>query len=185
MIKTFKELQQVLKYEKKLYPNKLYDYLTSNQRVYNWRFVRALRWTEYFHNASSCILFKFLYILMARKKTRLGVKIGVEIDINTFNKGLLIHHSGNIVVGSGASIGENCQLHGDNCIGNKGKSGENPVPIIGNNVDVGVGAKIIGDVTIADNVRIGANAVVTHSFLKPGCTIAGVPAIVIRLEEMK
>ena len=49
-------------------------------------------------------------------------------------------------------------------------------PIIGNNVEVGFGAVIIGKVKIADGIKIGANSVVTNSFLEPNITIAGVPA---------
>ena len=49
-------------------------------------------------------------------------------------------------------------------------------PIIGNNVEVGFGAVIIGKVKIADGIKIGANSVVTKSFLEPNIKIAGVPA---------
>ena len=49
-------------------------------------------------------------------------------------------------------------------------------PVIGNNVDIGVGAKIIGDITIADDVKIGAGAVVTKSCLEKGATLVGIPA---------
>ena len=49
-------------------------------------------------------------------------------------------------------------------------------PIIGNNVEVGFGAVIIGKVKIADGIKIGANSVVANSFLEPNITIAGVPA---------
>ena len=48
-------------------------------------------------------------------------------------------------------------MHGDNCIGNNGKDDE--CPIIGSHVDIGVGAKILGGVHIADNCTIGAGAV--------------------------
>uniref|UniRef100_UPI00359C9CF4 hypothetical protein n=1 Tax=Bifidobacterium longum TaxID=216816 RepID=UPI00359C9CF4 len=176
MITSFYELKKTLQYEKKLYPNKLYDYLTSNQRVYNWRFIRALRWAEYFHNTSTSPLFRILYLIAVRKKSRIGVKIGVEIDINTFDKGLLIHHNGSIVISNGARIGKNCQLHGDNCIGNKGQSHDGACATIGDNVDIGVGAKVIGPVKIADDIKIGANAVVVDSFTTPGITLVGVPA---------
>ncbi len=47
---------------------------------------------------------------------------------------------------------------------------------IGNNVYIGPGARIFGDIEIADGIAIGANAVVNRSFLEPGITIAGVPA---------
>jgi serine O-acetyltransferase len=49
-------------------------------------------------------------------------------------------------------------------------------PKIGNNVFIGPGAKIFGDIEIADNVAIGVNSVVNKSFLEPGITIAGIPA---------
>ncbi len=85
-----------------------------------------------------------------------------------------IHHSGNIVVNGKSRIGKNCQLHGSNCIGNDGKTLD--APVIGNNVEVGVGAKIIGGIRIADNIKIGAGAIVVTSFTEPGITIGGVPA---------
>lgn len=49
-------------------------------------------------------------------------------------------------------------------------------PTIGNNVEIGFGAVIIGKIKIADGIKIGANSVVTKSFLEPNITIAGVPA---------
>lgn len=49
-------------------------------------------------------------------------------------------------------------------------------PQIGNNVEIGVGAKVIGNITIADNIKIGANAVVTKSFDEEGITLVGIPA---------
>ena len=86
----------------------------------------------------------------------------------------IIHHTGNIVVNGFARIGEMCQLHGDNCIGNNGIT--LAAPRIGNRVDIGVGAKIIGNIEIADDIVIGAGAVVNKSFKEPGITIGGVPA---------
>ena len=95
--------------------------------------------------------------------------IGVEIPENVFDEGLIIHHNGNIVVNGSAKVGKNCQLHGDNCIGNVGKENRN-------NVEIGVGAKVIGGITLADNIKIGANAVVTQSFYEDGITLVGIPA---------
>ena len=53
------------------------------------------------------------------------------------------------------------------------------VPTIGDNVFVGPGVKIYGNITIADNIAIAAGSVVTHSFTTPNVTIGGVPAKVI------
>ena len=69
---------------------------------------------------------------------------------------------------------KNCKLHGNNCIGNKGNSNETPV--IGDNADLGFGSVVIGNVRIANNVTVGANAVVTKSFDEDGSVIVGVPA---------
>lgn len=87
---------------------------------------------------------------------------------------MIIFHTGNIVVNGYSRIGKNCKLHGDNCIGNNGIS--EATPRIGDRVDIGVGAKIIGDIEIADDIVVGAGAVVNRSFLTPGIVIAGIPA---------
>ena len=177
MITTYKELRETLKYEKPLYPNSFFDYLTNNQRVYNWKLIKLLRYTEYCrNNMGHNVLFRILYVYFRRKKNTLGVKIGVEIDAGTFDKGVIIHHNGNIVVNSNAKIGKNCQLHGDNCIGNLGGDSGAACPVIGDNVDIGVGAKILGSITIGNNIKIGANAVVTKSFLEDNITLVGIPA---------
>lgn len=74
MIENLKELKSILRYEKTLYPNHLYDYLTLNQRVYNWRFVRALRWAELFHSKMKSTknpFYGLLYLAVCRKKIEL------------------------------------------------------------------------------------------------------------------
>ena len=74
-----------------------------------------------------------------------------------------------------AKIGKNCKLHGSNCIGNKGPDSLG-CPTIGDNVRIGVGAKIIGEIKIADNITVAAGAVVVDSFEEEAITIGGVPA---------
>ena len=59
------------------------------------------------------------------------------------------------------------------------KVGANKAPQIGNNVDIGCGAVIIGDIKIGNNVLIGANSVVTKD-VEENCTVVGVPAKVIK-----
>lgn len=85
------------------------------------------------------ILKIFLYGL---KANRISSKYNLEL-YGKFGKNLRIWH-GNIIINSDAIIGDNVQLHGNNCIGeNNGKS-----PEIGNNVDIGFGATIIGGIKI-------------------------------------
>ena len=101
--------------------------------------------------------------------------MGFLIPPNVFGPGLSIPHYGTLLVNSGVQIGANCRIH--NLVGIATKAGSLKKPAkIGNNVYIGVGVVIIGDVEIADNIVIGANAVVNKSFLEPGITIAGVPA---------
>ena len=115
-----------------------------------------------------------MYPICRHRRNRLGLKLGIEMVEGSFAPGLIIHHSGNIVVNGWARIGKDCQLHGDNCIGNNGKSLK--APRLGNRIDIGVGAKSIGDIELADDIVIGAGAVVNKSFLTPGITIGGIPA---------
>jgi len=77
-----------------------------------------------------------------------------------------VWHPHSIFVNPHVTIGDNCILAGNNCIGNK-KAG---YPRIGNNVFIGVGAVIIGDIDIGDNVIVGANATVTKS-VPDNCTV--------------
>lgn len=178
MINTLNDLYKCLKYEKTLYPNSIIDILTNDQRTYNWKFIKNLRKCEFhYNNRKKSFFHKIMYLWYRRRKNILGSHIGVEIWENTFDIGLVIHHNGNIVVNRDCKVGKNCELHGDNCLGNAGY-GRN-CPIIGDNVNIGVGAKIIGKIKIADNVKIGANAVVVDSINKSNCTVVGVPAKIV------
>ncbi len=181
MIKCKKELKVCLENEKSLYLSKSYkgrleQILTCDAQLLIYRFIKYLRKTEYHHNQSR-FYNKILYIYYRRKKNKLGVKLGIEIWDNTFDEGLMIFHAGNIVVNGMSKIGKNCKLHGNNCIGNNGKTLE--APIIGDNVRLGFGAKVIGGITLADNITVGAGAVVVNSFTEQGITLVGVPAHIV------
>ncbi|MDM8125530.1 serine O-acetyltransferase [Mediterraneibacter glycyrrhizinilyticus] len=149
------------------------DILLLEHSYYIGRYLHLLRLDEYFTNRKS-ILHQVVKVVIRRRRNRLAVKLGFTISPNCFGKGLLIWHYGNIVVNGDAKVGENCILHGDNCIGNNGS--DTKAPIIGDNVDIGVGAKIIGDIYIADNCKIGAGAVVVKSCYHQGATLVGIPA---------
>lgn len=143
------------------------------------KFLVYLRKQEYYINTADGNKLKgLLNLFYERKKNALGEKLGIEIGPNCFGKGLNVYHAGSIVVNPAVRAGSGCSLHGANCIGNNGITSD--VPVLGCNVDIGYGAVIIGKVVIADNIKIGANAVVNRSFTEPGCTIAGVPARVVK-----
>ena len=93
-----------------------------------------------------------------------------------FGPGLVVLHSIGIVINSSVRAGSNLVLeHGVTIGAEKDRS-----PILGDNIYIGAGAKIIGAVRIGSNVKIGANAVVTHD-IPDNATAVGIPARVIRL----
>ncbi len=75
-----------------------------------------------------------------------------------------------IVISGNASIGENCTIFHQVTIGVDEITDPGAAPVIGNNVIIGAGAKIIGGITIGDHVKIGANAVVTKD-VPDGATV--------------
>ena len=166
-------MNEVLKYEKTLYfkdkKHYIQSWLTQDHNYLIWKYICYLRNEEATKNKA----LKYWY---RRRKNILGTKLGFLIYEGSCGKGLKIWHYGNVIINGFSKIGENCTLHGQNCIGNKGTADASAAPVIGNNVDIGVGASIIGDIFIADDVKIGAGAVVTKSCYKKGATLVGIPA---------
>ncbi|OGI08702.1 MAG: hypothetical protein A2Y40_05365 [Candidatus Margulisbacteria bacterium GWF2_35_9] len=100
---------------------------------------------------------------------------GIDIHWNAeIDGGCRILHGVGLVVSKKTKIGKNCTLYHGVTIGVK-EEWQFGEPIIGNNVKIYTGAKIIGEVVIGDNVMIGANAVVTEN-CEANSIYAGVPA---------
>ncbi|MGN9056324.1 serine O-acetyltransferase [Bariatricus sp. HCP28S3_A7] len=136
-----------------------------------WKYQIVLRKCEYYQNCSKNILAKLWY---KYRLHQLGVKYGLYIPVNVFDKGLSIAHYGTVTINPAARVGENCRIHEGVNIG--ATDGQTKAARIGKNCFIGSGAKIIGDITIADDVAIGAGAVVIKSITEPGTTWGGVPA---------
>lgn len=108
-----------------------------------------------------------------------SVVCGFEIPINVFGKGLSIAHKGTIVVNGCVKVGENCRLH--TCVNIGTAPGAcSLAPIIGNNVYIGPGAKLWGEIKIGNNIIIGANACVGKDFIMDNVCIVGSPARVVK-----
>jgi len=179
-ITTRKELKEILAIEKSIYcPTNLKAKIFDKYTDYNYnaifKYIKLLRKTEYYRTKKEkAKIWNIMYMPLLRKKNRYGYKLGFEIGENVFEPGVCIFHTGSIIVNGESRVGRNCKLHGHNCIGNKGSV--NKAPQIGDNVDIGVGACILGDIKIANDIVVAAGAVVVDSFLEEGITIGGIPA---------
>ncbi|MDD2898194.1 MAG: serine O-acetyltransferase [Desulfuromonadaceae bacterium] len=98
-----------------------------------------------------------------------GISIPAACKIGN---GFRIHHFGGIIFHPTVELGDNCTLYQGVTIGDRGGNGR--AATIGNNVLIGAGAKVIGEITIGDNCVIGANAVVTKN-MPAGTTALGAP----------
>lgn len=139
-----------------------------------WLFQRLLRKMEYYENCKRSTIDRYLRLLLRYRFHDLSVRLGFTIPTNVFGPGLCIRHRGTIVVHKNARVGENCKIH--QCVTIGQGVGAPKAPQIGNNVFIAPGAVLLGDITIADGIAVGANAVVLESFLEPGITIGGIPA---------
>ena len=110
---------------------------------------------------------------------------GVEIHPGAvIGKNLFIDHGIGVVVGETAIIGDNVLLYQGATLGGTGKETGKRHPTIGNNVVIGAGAKVLGNIIVADNAYIGANAVVIKD-VPPNSTVVGIPARITKQEGRK
>lgn len=112
------------------------------------------------------VLFKLVQIVT-------GIELPCEVSIG---RNFVIDHHGGIVISGYTRFGDYCRIRNGVCVG-LSRVDDPCAPVIGNGVDIGAGAKLLGRITIGDSVAIGANAVVVRDV--PSNSIAvGVPAVV-------
>ncbi len=121
--------------------------------------------------------------LLARLiSNRMRNKYGIEIHSNAvIGPGLIISHGVGVVIGSSVCIGKSCTIFQGVTVGvaRPFANQEQHSPVIGNNVTLGAGAKILGAINVGDGSVIGANAVVIGD-VPEYCVVAGVPARILR-----
>jgi len=141
------------------------------------RYTVLLRLYSYARGAGWCRLGprQAIVLLLHHYSIRYGIEISRDVAIGS---GFYIGHFGGIVVNQSARIGRNCNLSQGVTIGQANRGANAGCPIIGDNVYIGPGAKLVGRVQIGDNAAIGANAVVVKD-VPPGVSVGGVPAQVI------
>jgi serine O-acetyltransferase len=108
---------------------------------------------------------------------------GIELPYSaTVGRRVVIEHQGGIVVHGNSVIGDECRLRQGVTIGARDVATRHRAPVLERGVDVGAGAKILGDITVGEQAQVGANAVVLQDV--PAQSLAvGVPARVITKEE--
>ncbi len=154
------------------------DWGRERKQPFAWQPSRALLAAirDYQRHLESRNPLSFLLKKWAVLRHRLwSVLTGADIPINSsIGGGLLLPHPNGVVIHPDARIGPNCLVFQQVTIGTRGRPG---APRIGGHVDIGAGAKILGDVTIGDHALIGANAVVLTD-VPAHCMAVGVPAVV-------
>lgn len=144
------------------------------------RFQLRLRKIEYLNNVKKNNPFCRVWLVVLEIiNHRLATRLGLSIPKNVFGPGLCIVHYGTIVVSPLAKVGAWCRIHPSTSIGEY-----NGAPTLGDYVYVGPGSKLFGNITIGNNVAIGANSVVNKSH-GDNVTIGGIPAAVLNDKGVK
>jgi serine O-acetyltransferase len=110
---------------------------------------------------------------------------GIEIHPGaTIGKGVFIDHGMGVVIGETAIVGDNCLIYQEVTLGGTGKESGKRHPTLGENVVVGTGAKVLGNIHIGNNVRIGAGSVVLRD-VPSDCTVVGIPGRIVYRSGVK
>ncbi len=117
--------------------------------------------------------------LFRRCRNRYGIELPYSVRLG---RRVVIEHQGAIVIHGSCVIGDDCILRQGVTLGNRHLDRPLEAPILGQRVNVGAGAKILGLVRIGDDAVIGANAVVLDD-VPPGTTVVGVPARPLAVPE--
>ncbi len=130
-----------------------------------WRMGIRNKWLR----APLSVLYRMLY---RRARNIYGIELPYSAQVG---QNVIFEHQGGIVIHGNSVIGDGCILRQGVTLGNRRLDAPFDAPVLGNNVNVGAGAKILGGVRIGDNATIGANAVVLADV--PADHIAiGIPA---------
>lgn len=174
-----KKLHEEIRNDKKIYlPSKIskriYYVITNNINNKIYKTIKWCRIKRYYEQKNKKnIINLFLYVFSSFIFNRLSLKYNIELP-EKFGSNLKIYHL-NIVINRNSIIGNDVKLHGNNCIGAKDSKINSECPIIGNNVDIGYGATIIGNIKVGDNSVIGAGSLVLKD-VPANSVVAGNPA---------
>lgn len=146
------------------------------------KYMFYFRLCRYLKTRRPRVVFWPLYRIAMRVFTHYKYKFGCLIPHTTsVGRGLYLGHIRDIVINERAVIGDNCNISQGVTIGQANRGRRKGTPVIGRNVYIGPGAKIVGAVRVGDHVAIGANCVVTDD-VPDHAVVVGVPGRVISFE---
>ncbi|MCG8527286.1 MAG: hypothetical protein MI748_12955 [Opitutales bacterium] len=156
--------------------------ISSDLQTYDGNFLAQGFWAlsvcrlgQWRYDISIPLVRKFFSVCYKLSYKVVQVLTGIELPAEaTVGKGTRIDHFGNIIISGYAKIGDECVIRQGVTIGLKNEA-EPCAPVIGNRVNIGAGAKILGNIHIGDDVEIGANAVVIQD-IPEHCIAVGIPA---------
>lgn len=167
--------------EKKRINFKFFFFLVFTQEIWAIVVYRFGSWCGKFEFPILSFILKISYFFLNKF---VEITTGISISSNAqIDKGLYIGHFGGIFINEGAQIGGNCTIAQGVTIGTLGL-GKAGAPVVGNNVFIGSGAKVLGKIQVGNNVKIGANAVVIKD-VPDNATVVGVPARVVKINQNK
>jgi len=143
--------------------------------------LHALIYHRIAHFFYKCKLFLLARLISQLSRAMTGIEIHPGAVIG---RGFFIDHGMGVVIGETAVIGDNVLLYQGVTLGGTGLEKGKRHPTIGDNVVIGAGAKVLGNITIGDNSYIGANAVVIKD-VPPNSTVVGVPGRITRQDGKK
>ena len=158
----------------------LYLYITKE----TFQLTFWFRVASYFWFRKKTLLFP-IYVIVRMIYRHMEHKTCIQLPVGTnIGGGLRFHHYSCIIIAQTSKIGRNVSIHQGVTIGRVFSGEKAGVPIIGNNVVIFAGAKILGKVYVGDNAVIGANAVVTKD-IPANAVAVGVPAKIISNDSSK
>jgi serine O-acetyltransferase len=139
-----------------------------------------------FYHRIAHFFYKIKLELLARAISQFSRFVtGIEIHPGAeIGRRLFVDHGMGVVIGETSVIGDNVTLYQGVTLGGTGKQKTKRHPTIGNNVVVGTGAKVLGNITVGDNSYIGANAVVIKD-VPANSTVVGVPGRITKQDGKK
>lgn len=181
MIKSRRDLREYIEADRSRYIIRWFDRFIYSEGWRTLKYLKNLRRVEY-HANNNGLYHKVMWALRYFNWYRLSWKYGIKISPNTCGKGLYLSHimGGGIRVGAYAKVGDFCII-GPNCIIGTKRSAKD-VPTIGNNVEICMGAKLYGTLTVGDNAIITPNSVVIKD-VPTNAIVSGVPAKIIKIRS--